>query len=270
MIEQKVENAIQQDLSIAGCLKQIEKVGRVCYGSENKIDDDSYKTFTEMLRKNKHYSPFGHGTLVIDIPMLADYSSYNDFTNLREFVKHFELRYRKQDNGFLIISARVLAEASDYYNIDYFSIVSPCTMDFKETHNMVYEDNQRITIKCITSIAMTRELNRHGWALDICERSTRYTKAFDYIKPYNWDNISQEQKALYENSTITAFNSYNQLLKSTPKQIARDILPLNTLTEVYYTAFRDQWQDVIDKRTAKGVHPQMIDLMNKINKELCI
>lgn len=53
MIEQKVENVTQQDFTLAGCLKQVEKAGRICYGSEDKITNNSYKAFTNMLIRNK-------------------------------------------------------------------------------------------------------------------------------------------------------------------------------------------------------------------------
>lgn len=268
MIEQKVENVTQQDFTLAGCLKQVEKAGRICYGSEDKITNDSYKAFTNMLIRNKHFSPFGHGTLIIDISMLADYASYSDFTHLMEFIKHYESRYRQQDNGFCIISARVLAEASDHYNTHFLDVVSPCIMDFEEIRNKIDKNNERLTVKCTTSIAMTRELNRHAWSLDIAEKSTRYVETHIWIKPYNWNQMTEEQKALYRDSSHISMYDYGQLLKTFPKQIARDILPLNTATEVYYTAFRYQWKDVIAKRTAKGVHPQMIDLMNKIKNVL--
>lgn len=270
MIEQKVEIANQQDFTLTGCLKQVEKAGRICYNSESKITDDSYMAFTEMLIRNKHYSPFGHGTLVIDRPMLADFSSYNEFKNLMEFINHYEMRYRyQQNNGFLIISARVLAEASNCYNVNYFDVVSRCVMDSDEIHNKIYKNNERLTFKATTSIDMTRELNRHGWNLDMDEMSTRYVKMNSVIKPYNWDSLTSEQQQLWITSTQQAFENYNKLIElGIPKQEARKKLPLETVTEVYYTAFRDQWEDVIAKRTAKGVHPQMIELMKLIKEKM--
>jgi thymidylate synthase (FAD) len=40
--------------------KMIEKIGRVCYNSEDKITEDSYKRFIKMLLTNGHTSVFEH------------------------------------------------------------------------------------------------------------------------------------------------------------------------------------------------------------------
>lgn len=41
-------------------LKHVEKVGRVCYKSENLITDNSFIDFINKLRKRKHYAVFEH------------------------------------------------------------------------------------------------------------------------------------------------------------------------------------------------------------------
>jgi thymidylate synthase (FAD) len=45
--------------------KKIEKIGRVCYKSEDKITNDSWKKFVLMLRKNKHGAMLEHSSLSV-------------------------------------------------------------------------------------------------------------------------------------------------------------------------------------------------------------
>lgn len=270
MIEQKVEIANQQDFTLAGCLKQVEKAGRICYNSESKITDDSYEDFTKMLIRNEHYSPFGHGTLLIDLIKLKEKKPkiYNRL--LIKFLPNDNMRYNASDNNILTTSARLLIEPPD----SNFEILKEIA-EFSNNENAklltpVYKKYyERLTFKATTSIDMTRELNRHGWSLDMNEMSTRYVKMNSVIKPYNWDSLTSEQQQVWITSTNQAFENYNKLIElGIPKQEARKKLPLETVTEVYYTAFRYQWEDVIAKRTAKGVHPQMIELMKLVKEKL--
>lgn len=271
MIEQKVELSNQQDFTLAGCLKQVEKCGRICYKSEGKITEDSYKAFTDMLIKNKHYSPFGHATLILDLDKMSKDNNtlYNILSNC---IVKYQSRYCLKEDTMMITSLRPLIELSSSLSINFLKEIKP----FMITDASVFFDEddylfQRITIKCTTSIAMTRELNRHAWSLDITERSTRYVKSGEFIQPYWWDDTKEldDNKEDFLITINNSFDMYNDLIKhGYSKQQARDVLPLCTATEVYYTAFLYQWKDVIAKRTAKGVHPQMIDLMNKIKEVL--
>lgn len=45
--------------------KKIEKIGRVCYKSEDKITENSWKNFVMMLRKNKHGAMLEHSSLSV-------------------------------------------------------------------------------------------------------------------------------------------------------------------------------------------------------------
>jgi thymidylate synthase ThyX len=46
-------------------LKLIERVGRVCYKSENKITDKSYIDFCQMLESKRHLAMMEHCEAVI-------------------------------------------------------------------------------------------------------------------------------------------------------------------------------------------------------------
>ena len=56
---------IQQEPGLDGIFRQIERCGRTCYKSEDKITNDSAVTFVANLIKNKHYAMLEHGTVYL-------------------------------------------------------------------------------------------------------------------------------------------------------------------------------------------------------------
>lgn len=61
-------DVILQGPGIVGMFKQIERVGRLSYKSEDRTTVDSYKKFVEMLKNRGHWSVFEHGTVYLTIP----------------------------------------------------------------------------------------------------------------------------------------------------------------------------------------------------------
>lgn len=291
LINQSVELYKQEDFTLKGIYKAIEYAGRCCYNSYDKITPDSYKSFIEMLRKNKHYSPFSFGTVHIKLPKrpflksndpnkcsmysrilnkVNDRVFYN--TSLEEFFDTvgWSRVYNVGDFWIITTNARVLEEYIVYFGFDelnslsLFDVVKPFVVDDQKDY---FEE--RPFVKCTTSIAMTRELNRHSTSLSICEKSSRYTTVDTAIRPYWFGEMASEQKEYFINSIHSSFRVYEEMLESgMQKQQARDVLPLATTTEVCYCAFKDDWYRVLDQRTGKGVHPQMKELATLISNEI--
>ena len=59
----------QQPSGLEGIYKQIERVGRVCYKSEDKITEDSAKPFVDRMIKSGHGAMLEHGTVYLRIPI---------------------------------------------------------------------------------------------------------------------------------------------------------------------------------------------------------
>ena len=55
----------QQPSGLEGIYKQIERVSRVCYKSENKITEDSAKPFVDRMIKSGHGAMLEHGTIYL-------------------------------------------------------------------------------------------------------------------------------------------------------------------------------------------------------------
>lgn len=246
-IKPKVELLIQEN-GLKGIYRQIEKVGRTCYKSENKITENSAKPFVERIVKSKHLSVCEHGTVYLTI-------LEKDFDN--ESFPYSRVEY---SNGIFYITTnyRVLLENNLTKYLCY--ITTPT-----EYHT------QRICLKFTTSIGVSREFNRHR-TFSIAEQSTRYCNyskdkfggEISYILP-SWifkdelRNLGTAEHAYYK-ALQTAEQQYMSLttrLGMQPQQ-AREVLPLSTATEVVYTGFVDDWKHFFDLRyrgTTGAPHP---------------
>lgn len=69
----------QEDL-----IKHIELCGRVCYKSEDKITDDSAKSFVDRIIKSGHGAVLEHGTVYLKIP-------------IEEYKKNYKNKYFSQE-----------------------------------------------------------------------------------------------------------------------------------------------------------------------------
>lgn len=66
---------IEQQAGLEGMYKQIELAGRTCYKSEDKITEDSAKSFVDRMIKSGHGAMLEHGTVYLDMPNSAgDYN----------------------------------------------------------------------------------------------------------------------------------------------------------------------------------------------------
>ena len=58
----------EQPAGLEGIYKMIEKAGRVCYKSEDKMTENSAKSFVERMIKSGHGAMLEHGTVYLRIP----------------------------------------------------------------------------------------------------------------------------------------------------------------------------------------------------------
>lgn len=255
LINQRVEK-IDQDWTLDGILKHIETAARVCYqSSPGKLTS---KEFVEGLIKRGHLSPLGHGTVYLKIPVKKVTPFYLTILKDDIWTKIMQV------NNFVYITTnyRRLYECNALKWLKY--LCKPT-----QYHEL------RETYKVITSIATSRELNRHATALSICESSTRYCNfskekfrhQIKFIKPYWYDNVSEYEKLLLESGLKTAESTYLKLIDEGCKaQEARAILPLETATTVIYTGYSFDWDRICKLRSAEGAHPECQEIAKLIRK----
>jgi thymidylate synthase (FAD) len=143
----------------------------------------------------------------------------------------------------------------------------------KKKHLSVLEHIQ-LTFRLITDRGILAEITRHRLASYSVE-STRYVKYEDdinFIYPFYEDGRVKENDYSFNTWKIAmdyAEDNYKQMLGENNKpEIARSVLPMSLATNIVMTCNLREWLYIMNLRRSKGVHPQMIELMNQVYKIL--
>lgn len=252
-----------------GIYKQIERVGRVCYKSEDKITEDSAKPFVDRMIKSGHNAMLEHGTVYLAAP-------YNNEDLL--FWKVANSPYSKgicndETKLFcLTTNLRVIAELNAREVIDKY-LCEPTESHVK-----------RITTHFICDNGVAREFCRHR-VFSFAQESTRYCNyskdkfgnELTFIKPCGLDDDKlklygpyhivmrdKSPESIFIANLNNAERDYLDLIKLGWKaQEARDILPLCTKTELVITGFESDYKHFFDLRfrgTTGAPHPMAYKL----------
>ena len=121
-----------------------------------------------------------------------------------------------------------------------------------------------ITVRFVTDRAIANELVRHRIAA-YSQESTRYCNYKDKIEFIYPKNVSDKQLQLIMEACACAATTYQALIAdgATP-EVARDVLPLCTKTELIATYNLREWRHVLRLRTDKAAHPKMRELMQTL------
>lgn len=282
LIKQSFEILEQKDFSLIGIKKFIERCGRVCYKSEDRITDDSYEKFVNMLVKRDHARPLEFGTVHLKISSgmlfekflqdLVDYKLYNP-----AWIKYKEL----PEYTYITTNYR-----------HYLQIIKKCPYVaeyFTEQDNCYYPS--RYTVHMVLSRGIMDEFRTHVGLSHLAE-STRYCNyskdKFDnqitFIQP-SWIILDKEIAPInelcllsgqydrenpnlrYLASLVDANYAYVLLLNKgwTPQQ-ARDVLPLSVKSELISCGFEDAWSNFFYRRCANDAHPMAREIAIPLQK----
>ena len=257
-----------------GMYRQIERIGRVCYKSEDKIDADSHIKFVEKLIKSNHGAMLEHGTVYLNINQ-----EECDEDRIDEYQKNPYTEVYYHDDIFphiysITTNYRVLLENSWLDDLQYFC--EPTKYHEK-----------RICVKFVCDRGVSHELVRHR-VFSFAQESTRYcnyskdkfNKEITFIIPKWLNNPMLEDKSLgmknfdfdrHINSAGTEgwwLKSLNQceeiyfalLSEGWQPQQARAVLPNSLKTEVVMTGFVSDWQGkVVVYNQLKDGYDKIID-----------
>ena len=279
LIQQSAEIWEQSEGEV-GIYKQVERAARLCYKSEDKTTEDSYKRFIDMLNTNGHQSPLEHGTVYL-------------VTDHDEIIKRYKANpySRVVTRGWdvcITTNYRVIKEHGWEDDLQY--LCEPTEYHVK-----------RISIHITTSRSVSHELVRHR-TFSFCQESQRYcnyskdkfNNEITFIKP-SWLNIPTGHYAYWdgdwcdihkmkiqvseeERRDIATFLwaldqaeiQYTTLLNLGWKpQEAREVLPNSTKTELIITGFESDWEHFFRLRCSPAAHPMMQELASLI-KEIFI
>lgn len=267
----------------------IEKVGRTCYKSEDKITDDSAAKFVGNLIKRGHEAMIEHWDLVFK----ADYTTCERIVMVCN--PHLRWTFRLENFDYpAIISGNVRAwrdtikahiDEFGYFPQFLFSIVRDYPIFFPEYQHLLPETfddslfvpvsfsdlneeerrvHQSITVKFICDRGVSHELVRHRVA-SFAQESTRYCnysldkfgREITVIRPSWCVEGSDAYKTWKVSCEIEEAAYFNMLDVGCTPQEARSVLPNSTKTEVVMTMTRRWWDHFFDLRCDKAAHPDM-------------
>lgn len=275
-----------QGKGLEGIYKQIEKAGRVCYKSEDKITENSANNFVDRMIRSNHGAMLEHGTVyltidcsgrLLDIANKYVHNKYSKWT-LHEDRKHY----------CITSNLRVLVENNWLDDLQY--ICEPT--EFHE---------KRITVKFILSRSIAQEYTRHRvfsfamesqrycnyskykfgnettfiipcWATDIHSGNSYDIELINNYSLAETENLSPESVEFIR-SLVYSEVSYFTLLKAGWKpQEAREVLPNACKTELVMTGFVSDWKHLFRLRTSflaetGKPHPDMANLCDLLYKE---
>ena len=289
LIKQSFEILEQKDFSLIGIKKFIERCGRVCYKSEDRITDDSYEKFVNMLEKRDHTRPLEFGTVhlkmyISDFHKLRDTLCINNMWNDQWIKYHYvgDLTYVTTNYRYYLAIIKVFPSAENNFN---------------PQDDELYP--KRYTVHFITSRGVMDEFRTHVGLSHLAE-STRYCNyskdkfgnQLTFIIPCCVDAIEYEyylthndeiSSRLFPNMTfgdlpktpfyflyslLIAEKSYFNLLKTehwTPQQ-AREVLPLSVKSELISCGFEDVWKNFFYRRCANDAHPMAREIAIPLQK----
>lgn len=151
----------------------------------------------------------------------------------------------------------------------------------KKNHGAMLEFAD-IMVRFITDRGVTHELVRHRHC-SFAQESTRYVRydkdPMEFILP-TWSKINPgyyvrgdliscsddsyptKYDEIWMDSCIVGEENYNRMMKEgCVAQQARQILPNSLKTEIVVKANLREWLHILELRTSKASHPQMVDLM---------
>lgn len=268
----------QPSYDLKGVLQQIERIGRISHKSEDKITEDSYKSFVDKIINWGHTACLEQGTVYLFIPLeeeLADrfdYSFISDFFVFNPYSCFNEVEDGTAKSGYYIsTNYRVLYNHNLLYLLDY--ICEPT-----ENHH------KRYCVKFTCSRAISHELVRHR-VFSFLQESQRYVnyknkKGIKFIQPL-WYNPAKfngyyksftrdqwtEEEIFYNNCCQSEYDYFSLLDKGLKPQDAREVLINSTKTEIAMTGFEYQWEEFFKLRCDNAAHPEMRRLTIPLKEE---
>lgn len=277
----------EQPSGLEGVYKQIERVGRVCYKSEDKITEDSAKPFVDRMIKSGHGAMLEHGTVylkvfnVIENSELIDKYKPNKYSVVKEGTEVYNCHGDILYGGCKCITTnyRVLVENGWLDDLKY--ICKPT--EFHE---------KRITVHFVCDRGVSHEFVRHR-VMSFAQESTRYCnyskdkfgneltfiipcwikdlEEKSYLAHAEYHHTKEDASKQWYDVCMNSEFVYEDLIRLGWKpQEARAVLPNSLKTELVVTGFTSDWNHFFDLRargTTGAPHPQAKELAEPLMKE---
>ena len=256
----KVINASVQEIKqapgIRGIYQHIEKCGRTCYKSEDKITEDSAMKFFQGLVNRRHFAMLEHGTVYFKFPFFPNYEVQEAISKVMNS-KYSFTKVGEDEYLYVTTNMRVLIE--EVPNMVDFLLYEYALEEASNNHIKKY------TAKFTISRGIANEFVRHR-VFSFAQESTRYCNyskdrfggELTFIRP-EWlkgEGIDPESESIWLNAMAMSEDYYFDLVNIGVKpQNARGVLPLDLKTELIMTGTTDQWEDFWNLRMREITGP---------------
>ena len=270
LIRQDFNIVNQKGFSIKDIKKHIEYCARISYKSQDRITDDSYEKFVDMLEKRDHTRPLEFGTVHLKM-ILPDFEGFIHSLLTIGMLNNIWIKHAyKGDVIYITTNYRYYLDIIKYFpNVKKY---------FTEEDNEYYP--KRYTVHFITSRGIMDEFRTHVGLSHLAESSrycsydkNRFGNELTFIIP-NWVNTNcpnKEQEGLsvasieWSTAMLDAEASYMNLIKmGCTAQEAREVLPLAVKSELISCGFEDAWSNFFYRRCAKDAHPMAREIATKV------
>lgn len=276
---------IEQQPGLEGVYKQIEQAGRTCYRSEDKITEDSAKSFVDRMIKSGHGAMLEHGTVYLQIKS-RDVENYHLFYH----------KYSSNPYSYVNVGRGCIWNTL-YITTNYRVLVENDWLDdLKYLCEPIESHAKRVTVRFICDRGVSHEFVRHR-VFSFAQESTRYcnyskdkfNNEVTFILPcwvtdihsensYDMELLNNYPLAETENispesiefirSLVYSESSYFTLLEVGWKpQQARTVLPNALKTELVMTGFASDWKHFFELRDDNSAHPQAQELAHPLHEE---
>lgn len=290
---------IEQAPGIEGIMQHIEKCGRTCYKSEDKITENSAKKFVDMIINRGHTAMIEHGTVYLKLNLVFDY----DLLGKRIIINRDYLKYKTNpysETRYVPDGDSWTPTGTGYITTNYRVLLQNDWLDdLKYQCEPTEHHVKRITVKFVCDRGVSHEFVRHR-VFSFAQESTRYCNyskdkfgnEITYILP-SWvdekqlgyqnskelltqmgslSNPTYSEEDLRElyflfglaNSEVQYFNLINS---GWIAQQARAVLPNSLKTELIMTGTIEQWEGFFKLRDANDAHPQARELAEPLHEE---
>jgi thymidylate synthase (FAD) len=283
-------------------IEQIERCGRVCYKSEDRISGDSAEPFIRGIIKRGHESVLEMAYFVLQIEVDSEITMHKFFENIPRFCqvdklerKHYLLsgnprvfRDLARCRRDLKVVKAVLKELTESYPVLFEDLtprfgwipqdgISVRIMPPKEVENLPLEQlvrHRTLLVHFIINRAVSHELVRHRIA-SYLQESQRYCRYGEnrfggelvFIAPCFYEEGSVEYR-LWFDAMSQIEKTYLKLLNTSSPQAARTVLPNSCKTEIMVHCTLEEWMHIMRLRTSKAADPSMQEIMTSLLAEL--
>lgn len=278
-------------VEIANPFKLCERVGRVCYKSEDKITEDSYKTFIINILNRGHYSVLEHanflfawhGNMPVRFLMALDKPGiYIHRLNQYSFRISMNLRNAIElaEKSLIFDFIRMIRDTYDFpieFNLE--KLASSTDLPVGSRIDLIQkpdfdEDFTFETVEFQIARGIWDELARHRENSCACESSRycmyskdKFNGEIKFNEPVWYKEADWLTKWQWRSCLKSAEKNYMKFLaKGYKPQFARGLLPLDYSVNCIVTANLTQWKHIFELRTSQAAHPDMQFIMKQVRE----